>query len=44
MFSDKKVRGGKLRFILPSRIGAADIVTDVPESSVRDALASLHSS
>jgi len=43
MFSDKKVRGGKLRFILPSRIGAADIFTDVPESAVRDALASLHS-
>ena len=41
MFSDKKVRGGKLRFILPSRIGHAEIVENVPEAPVREALASL---
>jgi 3-dehydroquinate synthase len=41
MFTDKKVRGGKLRFILPSRIGHAEIVTEVPDALVRDALASL---
>jgi 3-dehydroquinate synthase len=42
MFSDKKVRGGKLRFVLPPRIGAAEVVTDVPQAAVRDAIASLH--
>jgi 3-dehydroquinate synthase len=41
MFTDKKVRGGRLRFILPARIGEAEIVTDVPEGAVREALASL---
>jgi 3-dehydroquinate synthase len=41
MFTDKKVRSGKLRFILPTRIGNAEIATDIPEQAVRDALASL---
>lgn len=41
MFTDKKVRGGKLRFILPTRIGHAEIATDIPDAAVRAALASL---
>ena len=41
MATDKKVREGKLRFILPTRIGHAHIVTDVPADQVRAALASL---
>ncbi len=41
MFSDKKVRGGKLRFILPSRIGHAEIVDGVPEEAIREAIATL---
>jgi len=41
MFFDKKVKSGKLRFVLPDRIGHAVIRDDVPEEVVRDALASL---
>jgi 3-dehydroquinate synthase len=41
MFSDKKVKAGKLRFILPTRIGHAEIVTDLPDAPARAALASL---
>lgn len=41
MFADKKVRSGRLRLVLPTRIGQAEIVTDVPEALVREALASL---
>ncbi|MFT3789172.1 MAG: 3-dehydroquinate synthase [Tepidisphaeraceae bacterium] len=38
MFSDKKVREGKLRFILPDRIGHVVIRDDVPEALVREAI------
>jgi 3-dehydroquinate synthase len=41
MFTDKKVRGGKLRFVLPTRIGNAEIVENVPDPAVREALATL---
>ena len=41
MFTDKKVLGGKLRLVLPTRIGDARVVTDVPENAVRQAIASL---
>lgn len=34
MMRDKKVAHGKLRFILPSRIGAVDLVGDVPQDAV----------
>ncbi len=35
---DKKSRAGKLRFVLPSRIGEVELVGDVPESDVRAVL------
>lgn len=38
MRSDKKVRQGVMRFILPTRIGHADIFTDVDIQQVRPAL------
>ncbi|WP_235908313.1 3-dehydroquinate synthase [Roseiconus nitratireducens] len=38
MGRDKKVAHGKLRFILPSRIGAVELVGDVDESEVRRAV------
>jgi len=38
MYRDKKVASGKLRFILPDRIGHVELVGDVPEA---DVLASL---
>jgi 3-dehydroquinate synthase len=41
MFSDKKVRGGKLRLILPTKIGHAEVVTDVPDALVKQALVSI---
>jgi 3-dehydroquinate synthase len=41
MLFDKKVRAGKVRFILPDRIGHVVIRDDVPEAVVRDAIASL---
>ena len=41
MMADKKVRSGKLRFILPTKIGHARIATDVPPEKVRAALDSL---
>jgi 3-dehydroquinate synthase len=34
MRADKKSRGGRLRFVLPTRIGHAQTFDDVPESSV----------
>ena len=37
MFKDKKAAAGKLRFILSDKIGAARIVTDVPEDAVKKA-------
>jgi 3-dehydroquinate synthase len=38
MRSDKKARAGRLRFVLPSRLGAASLVEDVPEEEVREVL------
>jgi len=38
---DKKVHGGKLRLILPDRIGHVVIRDDVPIDAVRQALASV---
>jgi 3-dehydroquinate synthase len=40
MWHDKKVAAGRLRFILPDRIGHVDLVGDVPERDVRAALES----
>lgn len=34
MFSDKKVAAGKIRFVLPTRIGHVDLVSDVPQELV----------
>ena len=41
MLFDKKVKAGKIRFILPDRIGHVVIRDDIPENLVRDALESL---
>jgi 3-dehydroquinate synthase len=41
MFFDKKVAGGKLRLILPERIGSVVIRDDVPMEAVREAVESL---
>ncbi len=38
MMHDKKVEHGRLRFVLPSRIGHVELVSDVPEEHVRAAL------
>jgi 3-dehydroquinate synthase len=38
MYFDKKVRGGRLRFILPDRLGHVVIRDDVPEGVVREAV------
>jgi 3-dehydroquinate synthase len=38
MYFDKKVRGGRLRFILPDRVGHVVIRDDVPEGVVREAV------
>src|SRR5262245_1792035 len=38
MRRDKKTAGGKLRFILPTRIGEVKLFSDVPESLVRAVL------
>jgi 3-dehydroquinate synthase len=38
---DKKVRGGAVRWVLPTAIGAATVRGDVPEEIVRDALLEL---
>ncbi|MBT5021032.1 3-dehydroquinate synthase [Planctomicrobium sp.] len=35
---DKKTVGGKLRFVLPTRIGHVELVEDVPEELVRETL------
>jgi 3-dehydroquinate synthase len=39
MARDKKSLGGRLRFVLPARIGHVDLVDDVPEGFVRQVLA-----
>jgi 3-dehydroquinate synthase len=41
MFYDKKVKSGRLRFILPTRIGQVLIRDDVPAELVRDASTSI---
>jgi 3-dehydroquinate synthetase len=41
MFFDKKVAGGKLRLILPQRIGSVVIRDDVAIEAVTDAVDSL---
>lgn len=41
MFHDKKAKAGKLRFILPRKIGSVDIFSNVPEELVRKALETL---
>jgi 3-dehydroquinate synthase len=38
MQRDKKVAHGKLRFILPVKIGVVELVGDIPESAVIDAI------
>jgi 3-dehydroquinate synthase len=38
MRRDKKAEAGRMRFILPTRIGEVELVDDVPESLVRDLL------
>jgi 3-dehydroquinate synthase len=38
MASDKKVEHGKLRFVLPTRLGHVELVRDVDVSDVRAAL------
>jgi 3-dehydroquinate synthase len=38
MRRDKKAAAGKLRFILPTRLGEVKLVDDVPEVLVRDVL------
>ena len=35
---DKKVQGGKIRLVLPTRIGAVEVFDDVPFSIVKKAL------
>lgn len=39
MRRDKKARAGRLRFVLPSRLGHVELVDDVPEALVREVLA-----
>lgn len=41
MRSDKKARAGRLRFVLPLRLGTAALYDDIPEALVRDVLADL---
>ncbi len=38
MFSDKKVRGGSVRWVLPTALGRSAVVSDVPLEAVRAAL------
>lgn len=40
MYRDKKVAAGKLRFILPTRLGHVDLVGEVPEEEILGALES----
>jgi len=43
MQRDKKVQAGHMRWVLPTRIGQAEIYADIPASVVRDAIEALHS-
>jgi 3-dehydroquinate synthase len=38
MRRDKKARGGRMRFILPKRLGEVELVADIPERLVREVL------
>lgn len=38
---DKKTVGGRLRFVLPKRLGHVEVIPDVPEADVRAVLAEL---
>jgi 3-dehydroquinate synthase len=40
MRRDKKNVGGRMRFVLPTRIGHAAVFDDIPEPLVREVLAS----
>ena len=40
---DKKTEGGKLRFVLPSKLGRVEVVKDVPEEIVREVIETLAS-
>jgi 3-dehydroquinate synthase len=42
MKHDKKVEHGRLRFVLPSRLGQVELVADVDEALVREVLAAAH--
>jgi 3-dehydroquinate synthase len=46
MVSDKKVRGGRLRFVIPTEIGRVEVRDDIAEATVREVLetsfASMH--
>ena len=41
MGADKKTRGGKLRFVLPDRIGHVETVSGISIGLVRDVLCGL---
>lgn len=41
MGADKKTRGGKLRFVLPDRIGHVETLSDIPRGLIRGALMNL---
>jgi 3-dehydroquinate synthase len=41
MAFDKKVKSGKIRFVLPDRIGHVVVRDDIPPARVRDAVESL---
>lgn len=43
MLIDKKTVGGKLRFVLPTRLGEVKLVDSVPEAEVRQVIAELGS-
>ena len=38
MRRDKKARAGRLRFVLPTRLGEVRLFDDVPEADVREVL------
>ncbi len=42
MSADKKTRAGKLRFVLPRKIGEVETVSDIPARQVRRVLETLH--
>ncbi len=41
LVSDKKARGGKVRFILPKKIGTVEVVTGIPDGVVLEAVETL---